>query len=198
MAACLLWLCCVAASSRAQSVEAVRLMCYNLLNYPDGTNLSADTALRNPLYRSIVSAADPDILVIAELSSLSGYNGFLSHVMNANGTVYGAATYINSPDTDRGLFYKTSKFQFVSNTPIPTGLRDINEFKLVHLASGDTLRVYAVHLKASTGVSNEQQRSSEVDSLRKRTNALPPGSHFVVCGDFNIYGNGETAYQKLL
>lgn len=198
MAACLLWLCCVAASSRAQSVEAVRLMCYNLLNYPDGTNLSADTTLRNPLYRSIVSAADPDILVIAELSSLSGYNGFLSHVMNANGTVYGAATYINSPDTDRGLFYKTSKFQFVSNTPIPTGLRDINEFKLVHLASGDTLRVYAVHLKASTGVSNEQQRSSEVDSLRKRTNALPPGSHFVVCGDFNIYGNGETAYQKLL
>lgn len=36
-----------------------------------------------------------------------------------------------------------------------------------------------------------------MDSLRKVTNALPAGSDFIVCGDFNIYGEYEQAYYKL-
>lgn len=182
----------------AQQHDQVKVMAYNLLNYPDQSGVAADTTLRNPFYRTIVQAADPDIMTVEELHSSTGYQGFLNNVMNANGPVYGAATYVFSNDTERGLFYKTSKFQFISNTPIITDLRDINEFKLVHLLSGDTLRVYVVHLKASSGASNEQQRALEVDSLRKRTNALPAGSNFIVCGDFNLYSSTESAYQKLL
>ena len=184
--------------SMAQQHDQVKVMAYNLLSYPDQSGVAADTALRNPFYRTIVQSANPDIMAVEELNSQTGYLGFLNNVMNANGTVYGAATYVFSNDTERGLFYKTSKFQFISNTPIITDLRDINEFKLVHLLSGDTLRVYVVHLKASSGASNEQQRALEVDSLRKRTNALPAGSNFIVCGDFNLYSSTESAYQKLL
>jgi hypothetical protein len=55
-----------------------------------------------------------------------------------------------------------------------------------------------VHLKASSGSTNEQLRAAEVDSLRKVTNALPAGSDFIVCGDFNIYGDYEPAYQNLV
>jgi len=181
-----------------QAQDTVRVMSYNLLNYPELSAFTADTSTRNPEYRRIIQAANPDILVVQELNSQAGFTGFLNNVMNTNGVVYGAATYINSNDTEQGLYYRLSKFQFINHSAIPTSLRNINEFRLVHIQSGDTLRVYGVHLKASTGSTNEQQRASEVDSLRKRTNSLPPGTNFLVCGDMNLYGSFEPAYQKLL
>ncbi len=181
-----------------QQEDQVKLIAYNLLNYPDLADSTADTTLRNPYYRTIMADANPDILVVEEVTSPGGLTGFLSHVMNASATTYSAGTFINGADTDNGILFKSAKFHFVSNTRIKTDLRDINEFKLVHLLSGDTVRIYAVHLKASAGTSNEAQRALEVDSLRKVTNILSPGSNFIVCGDFNFYNNTETAYVKLL
>lgn len=180
--------------------DRIKIISYNLLHYPvtgSGT-ITADTAFRNPYFRTITSSLDADILVVEEMNSQAGMNGFLSNVMNATSATYAAGTFINGFDTDNGIFYKTSKFSFVANKPITTDLRDINEFKLVHLLTGDTIRIYAVHLKASTGTTNEAQRALEVDSLRKVTNALPLGSYFIVCGDFNFYGSTESAYTKLL
>ena len=178
--------------------EQITLLNYNLLNYPDQGSLSADTTLRNPFYRTIVSYVNPDIMVTDENSAQNGVNIFLSNVLNANSNSYAAGTFINGFDSDNAIFYKTSKFSFVSNTRIYTDLRDINEFKLVHLLSGDTLRIYSVHLKASSTSSDEAQRALEVDSLRKFTNALPVGTNFMVCGDFNIYKASELCYTKLL
>ena len=83
----------------------------------------------------------------------------------------------------------------MSNTPIATDLRNISEFKMIENNTGDTLRIYAVHLKASSGSSNEQQRLDEVNVLRGVTANLPAGSFFLVTGDFNIYGSTEPAYQ---
>ena len=182
----------------AQSQDTIKLLSYNLLHYPNVNDELADTSLRNPFFRTVMQSCNPDILVVSELMSSSGLTGFLNSVLNANALNYGKSTYVPSNDSERGLFYKTSKFIFISNTPIATQLRDINEFKLVHLASGDTIRIYAVHLKASAGGSNETQRSDEVETLRTVTNALPVGSNFMVCGDFNIYNNSEPAYQKLI
>ena len=192
---------CLPFIGKLQAQDTVKVMSYNLLNYPEVSSssaFSADTALRNPEFRRIIQATNPDILVVQESNSSTGFSGFLNNVMNANGVAYGAATYVNSFDTEQGLYFRLSKFQFISNTPIPTSLRNINEFRLVHIPSGDTIRVYGVHFKASAGTAEEQQRASEADSLRKRTNALPPGSHFIVCGDMNLYGSSEPAYQKLL
>jgi len=171
----------------------VKIASYNLLGYP-GT----DTTTRNPYFRTVVTAMSPDILVIQEITSQAGINGFLNGVMNYNGSNYGTGTFIDGPDTDNGIFFKTAIYAFISNTPIHTALRDINEFKLVHLPDHDTLRIYSVHLKASTGSANELSRGAEVDSLRKVTNALPANAHFIVCCDFNIYKSTEPAYQKLL
>ena len=182
----------------AQSQDTIKLLSYNLLHYPNVNDELADTSLRNPFFRTVMQSCNPDILVVSELMSSSGLTGFLNSVLNANALNYGKSTYVPSNDSERGLFYKTSKFIFISNTPIATQLRDINEFKLVHLESGDTIRIYAVHLKASAGGANETQRSDEVETLRTVTNALPVGSNFMVCGDFNIYNNSEPAYQKLI
>jgi hypothetical protein len=125
-------------------------------------------------------------------------NGFLSSVMNAYGNVYSMGTFIDGTDTDNGIFFRTSKFRYISNTRIRTSLRDINEFKMVHVSyPTDTLRIFSVHLKSSTGINNEIQRASEVDSLRKFTSTLSANSFYMVLGDFNIYGSNEPAYFRL-
>lgn len=182
----------------AQQLDSIHLFAYNLLNYPDNVATAADTTLRNPFYRTIFSNANPDILVVEELNSEAGMNIFLTNVLNANGNIYSAGFFLDGPDTDNGIFFKSSKFNFVDNRAIQTDLRTINEFTLVHILSGDTIRIYAVHLKASSGTANEAQRAVEADSLRKVTNALPLGTNFIVCGDFNFYAASESAYQKLL
>jgi hypothetical protein len=126
-------------------------------------------------------------------------NYIRDRVLNTLGIgTFSAGIFINGFDSDNAIFFKTSRFAFISNIPIRTELRDINEFKVVHIATSDTLRLYAVHLKANNTTADQQQRAREVDSLRKVTNALPMNTNFVVLGDFNIYSANEPAYQKLL
>lgn len=173
------------------SQQQMKIMSYNLLNYP-----SPDTNIRNPYFRTVISSANPDILVVCEINTQSGVNAFLSKVMNYSSVQYSAGIYIDGFDTDNAIFFKTSKFNFISNTPISTPLRDISEFKITDKQFGDTLRIYSAHLKA--GSSDSIARGREVDSLRKRVNLLPAGSNFIVVGDFNIYGSNEIAYKKLL
>lgn len=173
-------------------------MCWNLLNYPATGNESGDSTLRHPFYRTVIAHENPDILITEENNSYTGTVWFLNDVMNVHGAVYSKGTFYNGTDTNNEIYFRDSLFHFISNTRIYTDLRDINEFKIVHIATGDTLRIYAVHLKASSGSPNDQQRTEEVDSLRKFTNQLPAGTNFIVCGDFNIYGDFENAYQNLL
>lgn len=169
------------------------VMTYNLLNYPGST-----AALREPAYRTIMQAARPDILVVQELSSASGVNSFLNNVLNYSGSSYSAGAFVDGPDSDNGIFYKTSTFQFISNNPIHTSLRDISQFKLKHLASGDTLIIFSAHLKASNTAADATQRDAETQALRAVTNAMAPGKYFLVCGDFNIYTANEAAYQNMV
>jgi len=166
---------------------------YNILNYPGSTG-----ATRNQHFITVLSNTKPDILVVQEMLSQDGVDGFLSNVMNTFGETYAAGTFINGEDTDNAIFYKTSKFTFLSNTPIETELRDINEFILVHTNGIDTVRLYSLHLKASQGSSNEEKRAREVDSLRKVLDTLHANANYMVIGDFNIYVSSELAYQKLL
>jgi endonuclease/exonuclease/phosphatase family metal-dependent hydrolase len=167
-------------------------MTYNLLNYP-GT----DTTTRNPYFRTTLSYVNPDILVVQEITSQAGVNGFVNNVLNSYSS-YKAGTFIDGYDTDNAIFYKDSAFTFLSNTRITTALRDINQFKLVVNASGDTLNIFSVHLKASQGTEEEAARAAEVDRLRAITDKLSSNANFVVVGDFNLYTSSESAYQKLL
>ena len=181
-----------AAASYGQ--DTAKVMAYNLLNYVAG-----DTAVRNPYYRTTINAFNPDVMVVEEMTSQAMANAFRDKVLNLAGVgVYQSGTFIDGPDTDCEIYFKSNKFVFISNTPIVTDLRNIYMFRIFHIATQDTLILFAVHLKASTGAANELSRAQEVDSLRKVTNLLPAGSNFIVMGDFNIYGSAESAYQKLL
>ncbi len=169
------------------------IMTYNVLNLTLG-----DTLARNPYFRTIFSNVQPDILVCQEMTSQTGVNGFLIRVLNRVSSGYAAGTFINGLDTDNAIYYKSSLFTFLSNTPIDTELRDINEFKLRYNSTGDTIIIYSVHLKAGDDSADSLKRAAEVDSLRNRTNTLSPNSNFIVVGDYNIYDSGELAFQKLL
>ena len=166
---------------------------YNLLNYPGN-----DAAIRNPYFRTVIQNTLPDILVVQEMLSQTGVNGFLNNVLNVASSGFAAGTFLDGPDTDNAIFYKTSSFTFLANNPIQTDLRNISEFILRENSTGDTLRIYSLHLKAGNASSDQQQRLSEVTTLRNVTDNLPPNSNFIVCGDFNIYGSNEACYQKLL
>jgi endonuclease/exonuclease/phosphatase family metal-dependent hydrolase len=169
------------------------IMTYNLLNYPP-----VDTAARNTHLRTIFANVQPDILVVQEMISQDGVNGFLNNVLNSSSSGYSAGIFLNGPDTDNAIFYKSSVFTFLSNTPIPAFPRYINEFRLIHNIMGDTLIIYSVHLKANDTEDDRLLRAAEVDSLRKKTDALLPGTKFIVLGDFNIYNSNEPAYLKLI
>lgn len=168
-------------------------MTWNTLNYPGSTG-----AIRNPHFRAVISAADPDILVAGELGSTTDFNTFRDSVIKKVSTGYQAGAFIDGPDSDHAIFFKSSKFNFISNTPIKTELRDISQFIVTTTTTLDTLIIYAVHLKASDTQADRDQRAREVDSLRKVTDRLHAGANFIVLGDFNFYGSTEPAYIKLL
>lgn len=168
--------------------QTINVMSYNILNY------SQSSTEESSYLQQVVNSAHPDILVVQEIRSESGLNMFYNEVMSSD---YTMGHFIDGYDSDNAIFYNAQQFSFVSNKAIETNLRDINEFTLVHTEIGDTLRIYSVHLAAGSGSSKEIARSAEIDSLRKVTDALPPESNFIVCGDFNIYKSEEEAYQRL-
>jgi endonuclease/exonuclease/phosphatase family metal-dependent hydrolase len=167
-------------------------MSYNLLNYPGSTS-----SIRNPYFRTTIASVVPDVLVVQEILSQAGVNEFLNSVLNVASSGYAAGTFFDGPDTDNAIYFKTVAFNFLAHNVITTQLRNISEFVLSENSTGDTIRIYSLHLKAGTGSSNEQQRLAEVIALRNVTDALSSNSNFIVCGDFNIYSSDEFAYQQL-
>lgn len=170
--------------------EQFRVMTYNLLNYP-----SKISSTRNPYFKTVVSEVDPDIIITQEVESLSGVVLFQNQVLDTN---YTSGGYVSSSYTSSAMFFKHSKFNFISVNPISTDLRDIVEMTMEYKATKDTLIIYAVHLKASDGTTNEQKRLSEVNNLRAVTDQLPLGAKYIVAGDFNIYNSYELAFNALL
>jgi len=167
--------------------EKARIMTYNILNYPDFYTS------RNARFKTTLDYVRPDIFVCQEITSQYAVNLFLSNVLNNK---YKAGTFIDGYDTDNALFYKDSLFEFISNVPIDTDLRDISQFTLRHKITNDTLLIYSVHLKANSD--QEQARLAEVSKLRVVTDKLPVNKNYIVLGDFNTYTSSEPAFQKLL
>jgi endonuclease/exonuclease/phosphatase family metal-dependent hydrolase len=173
--------------------DTLKVMNYNILNF-GGTDTS-----RAQYFRTIIGSVLPDIFICQEITTRNANRILYRQVFEVIAPgIYDTCTFILGPDTGNLLFFKKSRATFISNTVLPTELRDINEFKMYIPFIQDTVRFFSLHLKASTGASNEQQRGREIDTLRYYTNRLPAGKLFMVAGDFNIYRSGEVAYTKLL
>lgn len=149
-------------------------------------------------------------------------NGFLAMLNTAPGSPgdYAAATYVrNSGDTGNALFYRTSKVQLLDTVSLSNGTgasgppRDNQRWRVRLFGYTGTpaeLYIYGAHMKA--GATTDDQTRRQAEALRIRTgtttgsnpavngstNTLPPGSNFVLCGDFNTQSSNQAAYQTLI
>lgn len=184
-----------AAAFGASPAFALRVLQYNPLNY-GGISRTAQ-------YRTILSQIQPDVLVLEEITTGQGaVNAFKSDILDfVNPSQWVAGPFTAGPDTDNAIFYRAAACTLLAHAVITTDLRNIDEWTLrpkTHTSASTSFRLYAVHLKASQGSSEEAQRLSEVTSMRTRMETFAPGGSYAVLGDFNIYTADETPYQYMI
>ncbi len=176
---------------------ALRVVTYNVLNFPGSTGTS-----RLDDFRIILEELDPDVLVVQEMLSETGMNQILDSALNYYSPgEYAAGPFVDGYDTDNALYYKVATVDYVSHQEITTALRNISEYTLRpvgYTSSAAEFRVYSLHLKAGTGTDDKAKRLAECTILRNHMNAYPSGGAFIVAGDYNIRASTETSYQKLL
>jgi hypothetical protein len=182
----------------ATPAHGLRVVNYNILNYP-GTSGPA----RDPLFRTILEPLSPDIVCVQEMQSDAGCTEFLGSLNTMEPGQWARAAFVNGNDTDCGLFFKSAKLQLIGQgTFYPNAadlLRLVHYYRLMpvgYTSPAAEIRVYAIHLKASQGF--EAQRLAEATGLRDTLNAVLAGTHSLVMGDFNLYTGTEPALSKLL
>jgi endonuclease/exonuclease/phosphatase family metal-dependent hydrolase len=169
--------------------QPATIMTWNLLSF------STDAGDRVAHFSTVIDSLRPQLLAVQEVEGQASASYFHQAVLQEEMAM---APFIDGPDSEAALFYDEDLFELVQVQAIPTALRNINWYTLKRNWSLDTLHVFLVHLKSSSGTENENQRLAEVNALRQVTDQLPLNSYFMVCGDFNIYGGDEPAYQRLL
>jgi len=181
------------------SASTTRFVTYNLLNY------SSDGP-REENYVEILELIEPDLIVVQEIISQTGYDNFKSNVLDVlESGAWSAAPFISqTAQQDIGLYYHHNEFTFLNTSSINTaqssGTRDVIQWVMVHNQSGVEFNIYGVHLKASSGSANAEQRLAETTILRNHLNSLGQNKNIIVAGDFNIYSNNassEPAFDML-
>lgn len=179
--------------------HALRVVDYNLLNYPG----SSGTA-RAPYFRTVLASLDADVIVAQEVNS-GGPTQFYNEVLNVmEPGEWATVPYVDGNDSDASLFYKAEKVQFLGQGafyPNPAyPLRYVHTYRIIpvgYSSAESVLRIYAAHLKASTGY--ESDRLAECIGIRDSMNTMPAGTHALACGDLNFYTQAaEPGYAKLL
>ena len=149
-------------------------------------------------YVMILDLVEPDLIIAQEIIGQTGYSHFQSDVLDVlEPNIWSSAPFTNqSAQQDIALYYKSNTFTFVGTNVVYTaqssGTRDVIEWVMLHNLSGVEFNVYGVHLKASSGSSNANQRLQETTILRNHLNNLAP-NFFIVGGDFNIYSNNSSS-----
>lgn len=186
--------------------QTVRMMSYNLLNFPTG-NLAG----REDTLRTIIDHVRPDLFLIQELKNDSGLQLIVDRSFENLPGNYAAATFLpqqsGSGDfkLQQSLVYNADLFGLLSEGRLMTAVRDINRYLLYWkdpmLAQGaDTVKLYlfVAHLKSSQGSSNVEARLAMAQTFTTHLQQLPPDASVVFAGDLNVYTSTEPAYQELL
>ena len=182
--------------SNLQAQDSLRVMYYNILNYP------GSTPERVSHFKTVNLYIQPDILLVNELRSEDGANILLNEGLNVNGEdSFKKADFTDGPDSDNMLFYDSTKVTLYSQDIITTELRYINEYVLYkNEPTVDTIffYMYSAHLKASPGTVNQQKRLAEVKEFKAWIDSKPIIENIFFGGDFNFYTSSEPAYDTLI
>lgn len=196
----------------AQTVP-VRIVSYNLLNFPNGRNDcgagNVNLPNRSDTLRKIMQYLKPDIFVSCEIQTEAGCDSVLNRALNVFGTThYQRAQWIpngNGGDLQNMLFYNAAKLTLKEQRIISTSPRDLSHYILY--INDNTLpqhhdtcfiEVVMCHLKAGSASSDLSDRAQQTAMLRTILNGRPQGRHLFVCGDLNTYRSSEVCYQNLV
>ncbi len=197
----------ISASLTFSAQTNIKLMCYNVLNYPTGNIAGRVDTLRN-----IIDYYRPDLLMLQELKTEQGLIDTRNMMNEIGYASFDNAPYVpqqSNPFSDfplqQSIIYNTDIFGLAEDNLILTEVRDINYYKLwlktANLAQdNDTtfLHVFVTHLKSSTGGENEQLRLQMAQQFKNYINDnLDSDDLIVISGDFNLYSNSEPAYVEL-
>ncbi len=204
---------CAAGQASAQW----RIATWNISNYSGGRAADIRTSVYG-VYQGRQFA--PDILCIQEVNSASAAGQFLLILNNdpASPGDWAVSQFVDGPDTDAILLYRTSKAQLVRNTTIvalaggTSGQpRHTYRWDLRPVGYGNTpaatLAVYGTHMKAGSTSDDQARRLIEATAIRNNTSGidtagpgtgLPAGYRFIVLGDLNIQTSTQAAYQMLV
>jgi hypothetical protein len=121
---------------------------------------------------------------------------------------YALATYTNNNEDDFGgaqaMFYRADLLAEIPSDHIDiyTGAgRRTDRWKLQlvdYTSSAAGFYIYSSHLKADTGLANQQERLNGATAIRSNADALGPNQHMIFSGDYNLYDNAEPAYLHFL
>jgi len=195
------------AFTHVSAQETVKVMFYNLLNYP------LEEAVPNRIddLSYILNDYQPDLFLVCELNNITGAMDVLNTVKSAVNSNFEMATYVsNTSDDNFGdqndlqnlLYYDSTKFTIEEEIIVPTYLRDFNVYRIqlntINQAT-DPIEIYVIicHLKASSGTFNAQKRFEMVQDLETYLDTLPTDTNVLLGGDLNIYTNSEGAFQTL-
>ncbi|MCC7331697.1 MAG: T9SS type A sorting domain-containing protein [Flavobacteriales bacterium] len=185
----------------SKSQDTLRVLSYNILNFPTSNSSKADTL------KAIIKYTQPDIFLVTELTSSVGASLILNDALNVDGvTHYQNVSYVNGPDSDNLIFFNSDKFGFISRHEIPTVLRNISEYVLYYKSPNlavtqDTtyLHCYVAHLKASNSSADSLQRNQEAVTFKNYLDSkTQPVTNILLGGDFNVYTSNEAAYNTIL
>ena len=181
------------------SQDSLRVMYYNLLNFP------STLSNRYQDQRVFLQYAKPDVFVVNELDTEVGADLILDSSLNVNGIDYfERANFIDGYDTDNCLFYNSDKLGLVSQLQLGTVLRDISVYRLYYKAPNlsavsDTIYFwfFSCHLKA--GTADFAQRNQEAQQAKFYLNDIVDQAENVfIGGDFNFYSGFESGCQTIL
>ena len=181
--------------SHLNAQDSIRLVTYNLLNYPDAN------PARISYLKVIMQYAKPDILLVNELNNETGANEVLVNALNTDGINYYSRAQFNNYDIQNNLlYYDTRKVGLLLSDTIDASPRPIYYFK-VYLKDWDLtqtqdttyLHLFSVHLKALA--SYDEKRYEATKKLRTFIDTELNGEHIFVGGDFNVIPDKVDVYD---
>lgn len=197
------WLLCAVLALAAPPAHALRVVTWNLFDYP-----TYNLAGRQPHFRTVMAAIGADVLIVQELNSAAGRDSFLTNVLNVvePGQWASSSFYTLQPSPVEGgaIFYKPAKVGIGFTATFATsGPRDVLLTRVTpvgYTALAGTFRVYSLHLKAGNPLSSPADsttRRLECTDIRTTLNSAPANTNILVGGDYNFYGAWEGGYIRL-
>lgn len=182
--------------------QALKVATWNLLNYDESLNTVTP---RQPYYRTVMAAMDPDVIIVQELMTPGAADSFLTNVLNVvqPGQWVRGPFILSSPKpTQSAAFWKPSKVNVTNTVAIDVGGPRLVLICVVkpngYVANPGWFRLYSIHFKAGNTTPDSTTRKTEGTNLRTAINNLvSQGPNFMVGGDTNFYQGYEPGYIAL-